>query len=435
MTGIKKIFSNISWLFLEKIFRLSVGLFVATWIAKYLGPEQFGLWNFAIAFAALFGIFSTLGLDNIVVRDIVKEPNSINEILGSAFFLKFIGAIVALVLAAIVIYFVRSGYNLVLFLVIVTSAGFLFQAFNTIDFHFQSQVLSKYAAYARSTAFIIISVIEILLILLSAPLMAFALAGLAEVILASIFLISAYYLNNHSMRKWRVSFSMIKRLLMDSWPLFLSSIAIMFYLYIDQIMLGQMVGDKEVGIYSAAVRISEMWYFIPVIIADSVFPYIVILKKNSEELYYSRIQDFYNVMVLIGLSIAIIITFSSQRVIGLLFGRDYIEAASILSLHIWSGLFVCLGVASGRWLVVENLQRYSAYRAISGMIANIILNLFLIPKYKGYGAALATLGSISLSAYFFDFLNIKTRKNFFMKTRSLILLDFVRKIFYGKKGF
>ena len=195
-------------------------------------------------------------------------------------------------------------------------------------------------------------------------------------------------------------------------------------------MLGEMVGDKEVGIYSAAVRVSEMWYFIPVIIATSVFPYIVSLKKNSQELYYARIQYFYNVMTLIGLSAAIIITFSSQWVIGLLFGQAYIEAASILSLHIWSGIFVCLGVASGRWLIVENLQRYSMYRAISGMTANIILNLLLIPKYKGYGAALATLGSVSLSAYFFDFLHIKTRRNFFMKTRSLILLDFIRKIVF-----
>lgn len=417
---------------MEKIFRLSVGLFVATWVARYLGPEQFGLWNFAIAFVALFSIFSTLGLDNIVVRDIVKEPNSINEILGSAFFLKCIGAIATLILTAIVISFIRPGDKLVLFLVIVTSVGFLFQIFNTIDFHFQSQVLSKYTAYARIIAFVTVSVIKIFLILLSAPLIAFALAGLAEVILGSIFLITAYYLKNHSMRKWRIRFYMIKRLLMDSWPLFLSSVAIMFYLYIDQIMLGEMIGDKEVGIYSAAVRVSEMWYFIPVIIAASVFPYIVILKENSEELYYSKIQDFYNVMTLIGLSVAIIITFSSQRVIALLFGQAYIEAASILSLHVWSGVFVCLGVASGRWLIVENLQRYSAYRAISGMAANIILNLFLIPKYKGYGAALATLGSVSLSAYFFDFLHIKTRKNFFMKTRSLTLVDFAKKIIFSR---
>ena len=273
--GLQAALSNTGWLLADKILRMSVGLFVWVWIARSLGPEQFGLWNFVTAFTALFCAFATLGLDGIVVRELVKNPERQNDLLGSAFVLKFIGGVISLLIALLAISLVRSGETLTLWLVGLSAAGFIFQSVNVIDFYFQAKVQSRYTVYAASGAFVLMTLVKIFLLLTSAPLIAFAWAGLGEIALTAIFLLVAYRFNHHNMREWRYDGRVARELLRASWPLILSGLAIMIYMRIDQIMIGQMLGDKEVGLYSAAVRISEVWYFIPMAIVSSVFPAII----------------------------------------------------------------------------------------------------------------------------------------------------------------
>jgi len=180
-----------------------------------------------------------------------------------------------------------------------------------------------------------------------------------------------------------------------------------------------MLGDESVGVYSAAVRISEVWYFIPMVIAASVFPSIIEAKKQGEALYYQRLQKLYNLMVVLALAVAIPMTFLSELVVTLLFGNAYVQAGSVLSIHIWAGLFVFLGLASGKWFIIEGLQRYSFYRTLFGAVANIVLNLIMIPKFGVLGAASATVISYAIAGLFSDVLQKETRTIFKMKLRSL----------------
>jgi PST family polysaccharide transporter len=209
-----------------------------------------------------------------------------------------------------------------------------------------------------------------------------------------------------------------KTLLHDSWPLIISSTAIMVYVKIDQIMLGQMIGDEAVGIYSAAVRISEAWYFIPMGIVASVFPTIVEAKNRSETEYYAHLQKLYNLMTLISIAVAIPMTFLSTPLVVMLFGDAYIEAGAVLAIHIWASVPVFLGVASGTWFLAENRLILRLQRSVIGAITNVILNLALIPNYGVIGAAVATIISYSLADIFLDFLQKKTRHMFFMKIYS-----------------
>ncbi len=194
--NLQAILGNTGWLFVDKVFRLGLGLFISVWIARYLGPEQFGLWSYVIAFSALFGAFSTLGLDGIVVRELVKYPKRRNEILGSAFILKIIGGVATLLIALVAISFVRSGETLTLCLVGISATGFIFQSLNVIDFYFQAKVQSKYTVYAANGAFILMTLMKVVLLLIGAPLIAFAWAGLVEIILTAFFLVIAYQ-GNH----------------------------------------------------------------------------------------------------------------------------------------------------------------------------------------------------------------------------------------------
>ena len=230
-----------------------------------------------------------------------------------------------------------------------------------------------------------------------------------------------YLHNNLSLKKWVFDRNIAKSLLKDSWPLILSGLAIMVYMRIDQVMINAMLNDEAVGQYAAAVKLSEIWYFIPMVIASSLFPAIINAKKQSEELYYARLQKLYDLMVWLAIAIALPMTFMSNWIVNLLYGNAYNQSGSVLMIYIWAGVFVFLGVASGKWFLNENLQLLSFFRTFYGMIINIILNIFLIPKYGIKGAAFTTLISYFIAGLLFDFINNKTQKVFFMKLNTINL--------------
>jgi PST family polysaccharide transporter len=415
------ILSNTGWLFADKILRMGVGLFVGVWVARYLGPEQFGLWNFAIAFAALFGAFATLGLDGIVVRELVKKPERQNELLGSAFALKLIGGAITLLIALFAISLMRGGETLTLWLVGLSAAGFIFQSVNVIDFYFQAKVQSRYTVYAANGAFILMTLVKIALLLTSAPLIAFAWAGLGEVALTAIFLLFSYRANHHNIQEWRYEGQVMRELLKESWPLLLAGLAIMLYMRVDMVMLQQMAGEREVGIYAAATKLSEIWYFLPMVIVASVSPSIIKCHDTDKGLYISRLRKLYFLMAWLAIGLSLPLSLLSGQIVSALFGSKFAGAAPVLAIHLWASVGVFLGVASSQYLLVEQLQKISFYRTLIGLVCNVILNLILIPGMGAKGAAIATVAS-----YFVAMFSLV----FFKATRShtsyLLLAPFSR---------
>ncbi|MFZ4438505.1 MAG: flippase [Syntrophales bacterium] len=423
---LEKVIANTGWLFIDNIIRMGMGLFVGVWIARYLGPQQVGLLNFSIAFAALFGAFATLGLDNIVVRELVKHPEQRDVFLGSAFALKLIGGFLTLLITLIAIALIRPDETLTLGLVGLSAAGFVFQSLNVIRFYFQAHVQSKYTVYAANSAFLLITLLKVVLLIRQAPLIAFACAGLAEVILTSLFLIVAYRYNHLKIRAWRFERAVAWEQLKDSWQLIFSSLAFMIYMRIDQVMLGQMLGDHAVGIFSAAVRLTEAWYFIPAAIVASVYPAIILTKAANETLYYQRLQKLFDLMAFLGISIAVVTTFSSSYIINYLYGLSYAASADVLALHIWAGAFFGLWVASGSWFIAENLQKYAFYRNFVGGVVNVLLNLYMIPQYGPAGAAVSTIISAGCASVLFNAFNSRTRKIFICQIKALLLYNFIK---------
>ena len=320
--GFLKYLKNTSWLFGEKILRIVVGLFVGIWVARYLGPEQFGLFSYAQGFVGLFTAISTLGLDGIVIRELVKDESRRDELIGTAFWLNILGALGVLIVLAIAINF-TSNDSYTSSLVFIIASATIFQSFNVVDMYFQSKVLSKYIVYANVISLFISSIVKIILILNEAPLIAFAWVILFDsFILASGFIY--FYLKNlrHSEQPerqsvpnaessftWKFNKSTAFSLLQDSWPLILSGIVISIYMKIDQVMIKEMMNVEAVGQYAAAVRLSEAWYFIPMAIASSLFPSIINAKKVSEKLYLERLQRLYSLMVWLAIAIALPMTF------------------------------------------------------------------------------------------------------------------------------
>lgn len=391
--GLQAIIGNTGWLFADKILRVGVGLFVGVWIARYLGPEQFGLWNFALAFVALFGSLATLGLDGIVIRELVKYPERQNELLGCAFVLKLIGGMFTLLTTVIAIGLMRKDETLTLWLVGLSAAGFIFQSVNVINLYFQAKVQSRYAVYAASGAFILMTLVKISLLLISAPLIAFAWAGLGEVALTAAFLLVAYQKNHCNMRAWRYDGRVARDLLRDSWPLLLAGLAVMLYMRVDVVMLQLIAGDREVGIYAAATRLSEVCYFLPMLIVSSVFPSTIKCHEIDPDLYIIRLRKLYFLMAWLAIGVSLPLSLLSGWIVKILYGAEFKEAAPVLAIHLWASIAVFLGAASSQYLLVEQLQKISFYRTLIGLGCNIVLNLMLIPSMGPKGAAIATVVS------------------------------------------
>jgi polysaccharide transporter, PST family len=414
------IIANIGWLFLDKILRMGIGLYVTLSVARYLGASQFGTFNYASAFAVMFSPIATLGLDAVVIRHLVNDSLSKKEILPTVFWLKFGGSLGALFLSVGSIYFFRQNDLLTVSLVAILAGVGVIQTFDTIDIWFQSQIQSKYTVIAKNAAFILAALLRVILIENKAPLISFAIAGLVEAGLGAVGLVILFRVKGHTFSFFQWSTPLATKLLRESWPLILSGLSIMIYMRIDQIMLGQMIGEKAVGIYSAATRISEIWYFIPMAITSSVAPSIYAAKKIGEQVYYQRIKQFIRLMVFIAILIAIPMTFLSGFIVTTLFGNEYIESGGILAIHIWAAVFVFMGVATSPWFNAEELNHLSFHRTFLGGIINVGLNLILIPAYGGIGASIATVVSQAFASFLSNVINAETRKIFRVQLRSLL---------------
>ncbi len=420
------IVANTSWLFIDKIIRMGVGLFVGVWIARYLGPEQFGFWSYAIAFTSLFSVFASFGIDGILVRELVKSPGRQNELLGTAFVIKLIGGVLTLLVAILAISFVRKGDMLTLWLVAISAAGFVFQSFNVIEFYFQAKVKSKYTVIAASAAFIFTTVVKVILIISLAPLIMFAWMGVVEIGLTSLFLLISYRQYHNNICSWSYSWHAASDLIHNSWPLIFSSLAIMIQARIDQVMLGDMIGNAEVGQYSAAMRLIEVFSFLPTIIVSTLAPYITKAKMVSEALYHKRLLEIYRLMFTLFLMVAIPVYFLGEQFVLLVFGDEYRRAGVLFSLFSIRLFFANFGVAKSLFITNESLFKYALITAVIGAAVNVVGNYILIPFFGSEGAIVSTIISFSITIFIVDLFYSKMRCN-------LILMVYAICIPYGLK--
>lgn len=417
--GFRRYFFNTSWMFAEQVLRIIAGLFVGIYVARYLGPEQFGVYSYAVAFVALFGTIARLGLDGIVVRDLVNHPEEPHVYLGTAFWLKLIGALVTLVLLALAVQFTSNDATTNLYIFIIAS-GLIFQSFDVVDFHFQSKVLLKYVSISRLIQLALSSVLKLYFIFIQADLFWFVMVSLIDQISLALTLAISYWRQRIGSFFGRFDVETAMLMLSNSWPLILSGIAISLYMRIDQIMIKEMLGERDVGLYSAAVRLSEAWYFVPVIVATSLFPAILNAKKLNPKLYSERLRRLYAIMIYSAVGVALPVTFMAESIVVTLYGIHYQGAGLVLAIHIWAGIFVALGVVNGSWFLAENLQKLATLNTLIGAAVNVILNYFFIPIYGIAGVAFATFASYGVAAYVSLFLYKKTRGQFYRITLAIL---------------
>lgn len=402
----------------EKVVRMLVNLTIGVWIIRFLGPEEFGVLSFCQSLVFIFSTIGSFGLDRIVVRELVKKSEEREVILGSAFAIRVLGAFLVFPLLGAALWIIGTD-RYVGMLSFIIALGGLFQSFAVIDYDFQARIEVRYVAIGSLIALLVSSLLKVVLIVVHAPLLAFVGMLAVDALFVAISLLAVYANRGLSVTGWRFDRSHVCYLISESWPLALTGILVAVYMRIDQIMLERMAGYDAVGIYSAAVRLSEVWYLLPVVATASLFPGIVALRKSDPARYAVANQTFFDAMAIVSYAIMIPGALLAPFIVNALLGETYSASATVLSLHIWAGVFVCFNVVSGGWYSAEGLQRMSFYRSVLGCLANVLLNLVLIPRYGAVGAAGSTVFAIALSGYFFDALSRQSRALFATKTRAL----------------
>ena len=414
-----KYFKNTSWLFAEKILRMVVGLLVVVWVARYLGPNKFGLLSYAHSFVGLFTIFATFGLDEIVVRELVKDESKRDSLVGTTFWLKLFGAFFVLVVLAFTVNFTSNDLETNILVFIIASAT-IFQSFNVVDIYFQSKVMGKYVAYANLFSLFISSIVKIILILSNASLIAFAWVVLFDsIVLACGFIY--FFLKHSTFRINNLIFykSTAIDLLKDSWPLIFSGAVLMIQANIDQVMIKEMINSTEVGFYSVAIKLIASFGFIPVMLKISLYPAILNSKIVSNEIYQDRLLNFYRLNFILFLAVAIPIFLFSEQIVLLLFGIQYQSVGILLSIMVIRLFFTNMGVARSAYILNENLMKFSLITMILGTITNIALNYLWIPWYGSKGAIIATIISFFVTIFLLDIFYSKTRNNVILQFNGI----------------
>lgn len=405
---------------------MSISLIVGIWIVRYFGPEYFGKFNYVTAWLTLMAAMIPLGTESIIVANLVQDSDSKDTILSSTFVLYFFTGLLFTILS-IVFVILSKPYDLEIFsLVWILSIPYFLRCLTVPRYFYESNLSIKRIVVIENTYLIIFTFIKIYFLFFSYPFIYFIWCFSLEGILISITVFIFYNFKKLSIKFKYFSWIRTKSIISSSFPLFLSSLAIILYMKVDQIMIGNMLGDKDLGFYSVAVRLSELWYFVPMAISSSFYPHLIGLYETYKERYWFELQRLHVILFAIAFFVAICVQIIADWAISFLYGDKFIESAYVLKLHVWSGIFVFLGVAGGNHFVIGNIQKYSFYKSLVGLISNVILNFLMIPVYGIIGAALATLFSQMIASSLFIFFIKHTRILFIIQLRSLFFWNWPR---------
>lgn len=417
--GVRRYALNTTLLLGARGVQMVLALVVGALMARYLGPAQYGTYNYIISYTGLFVAISLLGVGTIMVKDMLEKPDGVYRILGTGLWLRFAGSIIACILVVAIAGLSENDPAIRWFLFI-ASLPPMIKSFEVITYYFQAKVVSKYTVIAQLISLFIVSGLKLWFIEAEMELVWFFYVMVLDAALITTITLFEYKLLKQEIVKWSYDGSYAKQLLKDSWPLIFSGFMATVYLKIDQVMINTMLDDTATGLYAAAVKLSEAWVSIPWIIGASLYPALVNAFKEDKERFQERITQTYILQIGVAMAIIVPVVLLAVPITQFVFGEVYAASAIALQLHIGSLLFIFLGSVANRWLIIEGIQRYWMINSVIGAISNIILNLILIPTMGINGAALATLLSYAFAFHFAYAIMPATRKVFYAQNRNFL---------------
>lgn len=397
---LRKAAGNTGWLLFDRIIRMLIGVTVGAWVARYLGPAQFGELAYIIAFIAFFQVIAGLEADGFIVRDLARRQGDAAVILGTSLRLRVVCGVISWLAAVILMYLFHPEDRKLCLLTIVVGAILVFQASDTVDLWFESQSQSRRTVLAKLVSYLFSNGIKVILLLSKAPLLAFAgVITLESATLATALVVA--YRRFPTNDRWRADMDQAKRLLHLCWPFVASGVMVTAYMRIDQIMLKEMLGERELGIYAVALTLSQVWNIIPATLVASLAPFVARKKSRGEAEYRDALVIIFRFFAIVALMGAGLTALVSPWIVGFLYGVEYRQSATVLSVLVFVIIFIFQGMAQTLWVINDNVRIANMMGTFFGAVVSIGANLVLIRTFGIMGAVFSYLLAQGASVVFF----------------------------------
>ncbi len=390
LVSMRRYAANSTWLLVEQSLRLLAGLFVGTWVARHLGPAEYGALSYFLSYASLFAALARMGMDVLAVRLLIADPKQGIAILGTVFRLKLLGSIVALALVAMSAPYIASTRIEAIYITIIAS-GLLFQSFDVIDYWFQAKADLRVPSACRMLQLAISSLVKIVLVVSGAELAAFVYVAVVDQALLAGILWIAFRRRRHPEFTRVFDRQLALSTLHKARPLIVAGILVSLYSRLDQVVLRHITDAESVGWYAAAVVISEALYIFPIAIATALFPAIVSSHQGDKEDYAYRIGLLGRTLIVSGIAGSIVVSATAVPIIRLLYGESYLPSAQVLSIHVWILPLICYSAVLGKTLITEGRQHLLPRLTAIAMISHAAGLFALLPLLGLRGAAIAAL--------------------------------------------
>lgn len=413
-----RVAQNAGWIIGGKIIQIAINLIVGLITARYLGPSNYGLINYAGAYTAFFSSICTLGINSVIVKEFVDNPGREGTIIGSAVALRAISSLFSALTIIGISFVVDAGESVTQLVVALSAIGVIFQIFETFNYWFQSKLQSKTTAVVTLAAYIITSAYKVVLLITKKPVTYFAFATSLDYICLAILLYLSYKKYNGGKLAFSKSYGIT--LLKKSYHFILPGLMVAIYGQTDKIMLKHMISNEEIGYYSTAVALCNIWCFVLSAIIDSLYPPIMEAFKSSKEEFDKKNKLLYSIVFYVSAGVSVLFTLFGGIAIKILYGEAYMPSVAPLRIITWYTAFSYLGVARNAWIVCMNRQKYLKYIYMSAAIANVMLNCIFIPIWGASGAAVASLASQIITTLVVPFFIKDMRENSIMIVKAIL---------------
>lgn len=412
-----KVLKNASWLVCGKIIQMFISLIVGILTARYLGPSNYGIINYATAYTAFFASICTLGINSVIVKEFIDNPGQEGKIIGTSLGMRALSSFLSALSIIGISVVLDANEKITQIVVMLCSIGMIFNVFETFNYWFQSKLQSKKTAIASLIAYTITAIYKIILLCNNKSVVYFAMATSVDYICIAIILYWFYVKDKGS--KISISWSYGKQLLQKSGHFILPGLMVAIYGQTDKLMLKHMIDDAEIGYYATATALCSMWCFVLSAIIDSITPPIM-ESYNEDKVKYNYLNRLlYCIVFYISVFVSIIFMFLGKFIITILYGEAYLPAVAPLRIVTWYTAFSYLGVARNAWVVCENKQKYLKNIYAAAAISNVVLNIVFIPLFGATGAAIASLIAQIITTIVVPFFIKDMRKNSIMMVEAI----------------
>lgn len=384
-----KVTQNVGWIIGGRVYQMALAFVVGLLTARYLGPSNYGLINYAATYTTFFASFCTLGINSVIIKNFVDHPDEDGEAIGSAIVLRTVSSFLSVIMMLCITFIADKGEKTIHLVIFLCSIGVIFQVMDTLNYWFQSKLQSKYVALATVISYTVVSAYKVWLLVTGKSVEWFAVSTSLDYFVIAVFLLIVY--KKQKGPKFSFSMKKAKELFGSSYHFILSGLMISIYGSTDKFMLKQMLDEAEVGYYSTAVTICNTWVFVLAAIVDSLYPVILESFEKDKDLFERKNKQLYAIVFYVSITVSFLLTLLAKPAVQLLYGAEYLPAVMPLRIITWYTAFSYLGVARNAWIVCYNKQNYLKYLYVASAIINVALNALIIPWLGASGAAIASL--------------------------------------------